>query len=70
MKRFSSELSNYLSKFTFAARTKKGEEYELSSLRGILPSVEHHLRRAGYEKSIIKDIDFQKARDTVRAKQK
>ena len=42
------ELNNYLSKFIFAARTKKGEEYEPSSLGGILPSVERHLRRAGY----------------------
>ena len=70
MKRFKSELSNYLSKFTFAARTKKGEDYEPSSLRGILSSVEHHLRRAGYEKSIIKEIDFQTTRDTLEAKQK
>ena len=30
------ELNNCLSKFIFAARTKKDEEYEPSSLRGIL----------------------------------
>ena len=42
------KLNNYVSKFKVAARTKKGEEYEPSSLGGILPSVEHHLRRAGY----------------------
>ena len=30
------ELNNYLSKFIFATRTKNGEEYEPSSLRGIL----------------------------------
>ena len=42
------ELNNYLSKFVFAAGTKKGEEYEPSSLRGILSSVKRHLRRAGY----------------------
>ena len=64
------ELNNYLSKFIFAARTKKGEEYEPSSLRGILSGVERHLRCAGYGKSIIKDNDLQKTRDTLKAKQK
>ena len=64
------ELNNYLSKFVFAARTKKGEEYEPSSLRGILSSVERHLRRAGYGKSLIKDNDFQKTRDALKTKQK
>ena len=64
------ELNNYLSNFIVAAGTKKGEEYEPSSLRGILSSVERHLRRAGYGKSIIKDNDFQKTRDTLKAKQK
>ena len=42
------KLNNYVSKFKVAARTKKGEEYESSSLGGILSSVERHLRRAGY----------------------
>ncbi|CAH3142143.1 unnamed protein product [Porites evermanni] len=37
------ELNNYLSKFIFAARTKKGEENEPSSLRGIFSGVERHL---------------------------
>ena len=60
------ELDNYLSKFIFAARTKKGEEYGPSSLRGILSGVERKLRCAGYGKSIIKDNDFQKTRYTVK----
>ena len=64
------ELNNYLIKFVFAARAKKGEEHEPSSLRGILSSVERHLRRAGYGKSLIKDNDFQKTRDALKAKQK
>ena len=64
------ELNNYLSKFVFAARTKKGEEYEPSSLGGILSSVERHLRRVGYGKSLIKENDYQKTRDALKAKQK
>ena len=35
-----------------------------------MSSVERHLRRAGYGKSIIKDNDFQKKRDALKAKQK
>ena len=64
------ELNNYVSKFIFAARTKKDEEYEPSSLRGILSSVERHQRRPGYGKSIIKDNDFQKAREPLNQNRK
>ena len=35
-----------------------------------MSSVEHHLRRPGYGKSIIKDNDFQKVRDAHKSKQK
>ena len=42
------KLNNYVSTSKVAARTKKGEEYERSSLGGILSSVERHRRRAGY----------------------
>ena len=50
-----SELDSYLSQFILAARTKKGKEYEPSSLRGVLSSVERHLSRSNYGKSILKD---------------
>ena len=56
------EHNNYLSKFIFPARTKKGVAYEPSLLKGILSSVERHLRQAGYGKSIVKHDDFQKTR--------
>ncbi|KAK3743989.1 hypothetical protein QZH41_010801, partial [Actinostola sp. cb2023] len=38
------ELNAYLNQFIVAARTKTGEEYEPTSLRGILSSVERHLK--------------------------
>ena len=44
--------------------------YEPSSLRGILASVEHHLSRFSYGKTIFKDSDFKKTRDALKAKQK
>ena len=42
----STELDSYLSQFVLAARTKTGKDYEPSSLRGILASVERHLSRS------------------------
>ena len=60
----------YLSQFVLAARTKTGKDYEPSSLRGILASVERHLSRYSYGKTIFKDSDFKKTRDALKAKQK
>ena len=51
----STELDSYLSQFVLAARTEIGKDYELSSLRGILASVERHLSRSSYSKTIFKD---------------
>jgi len=63
-----------LSQFVFAGRTKTGKDYESSSLRGILASVERHLSRSSYSKTIFKDSDFKekkkKKRDTLKSKQK
>ena len=64
------ELDSYLSQFVLAARTKTGKGYEPSSLRGILASVERHLSRSSYGKTIFKDSDFKKTRDALKAKQK
>ena len=54
------ELDGYLSQFVLAARTKTGKDYELSSLHGILASVECHFSRYSYGKTIFKDSDFKK----------
>ena len=65
------ELDSYLSQFVLAARTKTGKDYEPSSLRGILPSVERHLSRSSYGKTIFKDSDLKKkTRDALKTKQK
>ena len=66
----STELDSYLSQFVLAARTKTGKDYEPSSLRGILASVERHLSRSSYSKTIFKDSDFKKTRDAFKAQQK
>ena len=64
------ELDSYLRQFVLAARTKTGKDYEPLSLREILASVERHLSRSSYGKTIFKDSDFKKTRDALKAKQK
>lgn len=46
------ELNLFLSVFIIAARTKKGEQYEPSSLRGILTSVARYLTKREYGKRL------------------
>ena len=61
-----------LSEFIIAARMKKGEQYEPSSLRGILSSVDcyMYLTRRKYGKRLFIDPEFMRFRDTLKAKQK
>ena len=61
-----------LSEFIIAARTKKGEQCEPSSLRGILSSVDcyMYLTRRKYGKRLFIDPKFMRFRDTLKAKQK
>ena len=39
------ELDNYLSRFLFSVRKKNGDEYEPSTLRGFIASIEHYLKK-------------------------
>ena len=64
------ELDSYLRQFVLAARTKAGKDFEPPSLRGILASVERHLRRSSYGKTIFKDTDFQKNKRRVESETK
>ena len=66
------EHNNYLSKFIFPARTKKGVAYEPSLLKGILSSVERHLRQAaGLWEIYCQTRRFSKdASNALKAKQK
>jgi len=49
------KLDSYLSQFVLVARAKTRKDYELSSPRRILSSIERHLSRASYGKTIFKD---------------
>ena len=64
------ELNELLSEFILSVRTNDGQEYEPSSLRGVLASFERHLKRKSYPVSIINDLAFEKLRKTLPSKQK
>ena len=46
------ELNELLSEFILSVRTKEGQDYEPSSLRGMVASFERHLKRKSYPASI------------------
>ena len=64
------ELNELLNEFILSVRTKEGQEYEPSSLRGMVASFERHLKRNSYPVSIINDLAFEKLRKTLQSKQK
>ena len=46
------ELDNYLSRFLFSVRKKNGDEYEPSTLRGFIASIERYLKKCRYSESV------------------
>ena len=64
------ELNLLLSQFIVAARTKTGRNYEPSSLRGILSSIDRCLGRENYGKRLFVDPEFNKTREALKARQK
>ena len=63
------ELNELLSEFILSVRTKEGQEYEPSSLGGMVAIFERHLRRKSFPVSIINDLAFEKLRKTLQSKQ-
>jgi len=47
------KLEAYLSRFLLSVRKKSGDEYEPTTLRGIIASVERYLKNLSYSESII-----------------
>ena len=59
------ELNSFISEFIVTMRKKDdSEDYEPSPLRGTLASFERYLKGKNYGYSIIKDVEFKKARRT------
>ena len=64
------ELQQLTKKFVLGVRKKNGEEYEPSSLRGFLQSVDRYLRKKGCTFSLLNDKEFCEVQDILKKKQK
>ena len=64
------ELNKYLAKFIHSVRLKDGGDYDPSSLRCLVSSIERHLKRNNYPVSIINDKQFALTRKCLQSKQK
>ena len=63
-------LDNLLKLFVLGMRKQDGSDYEQSSLRCIISSIEIHLRKNNYIYSIIKSVEFAGTREVLKSKQK
>lgn len=65
-------LDEYLANFVLSVRKKDGADYEPSSLRGMISSIDRKLKRQKYAYKIMSDsgAEFQLTRDALKAKQK
>ncbi|KAL3855021.1 hypothetical protein ACJMK2_014252 [Sinanodonta woodiana] len=63
-----SDLNQHISHFILSVRKKGGDEFEPSSLRGMISSIDRYLRTKSYGVSIITDIKFDKSRSVLKMK--
>ena len=64
------ELQEIIKKFVLAVRKKNGEEYEPSSLRTFIQSIDRHLRKNNVGFSVLNDKEFHEVQDVLKKKQK
>ena len=64
------ELQEIIKKFVLAVRKENGEEYEPSSLRAFIQSIDRHLRKNKYGFSVLNDKEFHEVQDILKKKQK
>ena len=64
------ELQAIIKKFVFAVRKKNGDEYEPSSIRAFLQSIDRYLRKNNYGFSVLNDKEFHEVQDILKKKQK
>ena len=64
------ELKNLAKRFVLSVRKKNGEEYEPSSIRAFLQSIDRYLRKNGYPVSLLNDKEFSEVQDILKKKQK
>ena len=65
-----SVLNDLLSRFIFGIRKKDGSEYEPTSLRAFLSSIQKYLSKQNYGFTIFTDTEFKATIATLIAKQK
>lgn len=63
-------LNEHICSFLIAVKKKNGQDYEPGTLRGMISSLDRHLKDVGSKMCIVKDTDFGKARDVLKMKQK
>ena len=64
------ELQAIIKKFVLAVRKKNGDEYEPSSIRAFLQSIDRYLRKNNYGFSVLNDKEFHEVQDILKKKQK
>ena len=64
------ELNEYISEFIIAVRRKDGEDFEPSSLRGLICSFNRHLKACNYACSVIEDSQFEQVRQALEVRSK
>ena len=64
------ELNEYLSEFILSVKRKDGEDYEPSSLRGLIASFNRHFKEQKYPGSIIEGAEFEQTRKCLEARGK
>ena len=64
------ELNEYLSEFILSVKRKDGEDYEPSSLRGLIASFNRHFKEQKYPGSIIEGAEFEQTRKCLEARSK
>lgn len=65
-----SELNTYLCEFILRVRQKDGTDYEPTSLRSIVSSLDRYLKRHNYSVSIIRGTEFRETMDVLSNKGK
>ena len=64
------ELNPLVCEFLLGVTKKDGSEYEHTSLRAFLSSINRHLMQMNYKHSLINDPEFAKVREVLKSKQK
>lgn len=64
------ELNSYLCEFILRVRQKDGTDYEPTSLRSIISSLDRYLKRHNYNISIVRGTEFRQAMDVLANKGK